>query len=282
LAARSKAAGLAILLTWGALSSAAHAGSLEEAQRRRDADVAAGHSLVAHVVVALCDNDSQGIVPVPAKLGDGNDPSHNLYWGAMYGVRAWFKRSPEWRSLPISRSEDARVLDRVLFRRELLNGGRRVEALLLAEAWRGRHIADALQHFLEIDRGEHVQTVRIGDRDVAFGGAAHVNAFIGHNGLMDFDAPVLPRSGPKPRAHASVVLACMSQQYFSPVLNAHSVPLLLTTGLMAPEAYTLDAVLTSWFSGESSAEVRLAAARAYARHQRTSERAALRLFTTPH
>ncbi|MGC6431949.1 MAG: hypothetical protein ACON5F_12965 [Jejuia sp.] len=36
-----------------------------------------------HVYVALCDNINQGIVPVPAKLGNGQDPKNNLYWGAM-------------------------------------------------------------------------------------------------------------------------------------------------------------------------------------------------------
>ncbi len=41
-----------------------------------------------HVIVALRDNASQGIVPVPAALGNGDDPARNLYWGARYGVRA--------------------------------------------------------------------------------------------------------------------------------------------------------------------------------------------------
>ena len=34
---------------------------------------------IIHVFVALCDNDSQGIVPVPKKIGNGNDPDNNLY-----------------------------------------------------------------------------------------------------------------------------------------------------------------------------------------------------------
>lgn len=39
------------------------------------------------VFVALCDNVNQGIVPVPAALGDGEDVKNNLYWGARYGVK---------------------------------------------------------------------------------------------------------------------------------------------------------------------------------------------------
>ncbi|EDY21883.1 hypothetical protein CfE428DRAFT_0008 [Chthoniobacter flavus Ellin428] len=34
-----------------------------------------------HVFVALADNATQGIVPVPAKIGNGDDAEHNLYWG---------------------------------------------------------------------------------------------------------------------------------------------------------------------------------------------------------
>ena len=39
-----------------------------------------------HVFVALCDNQSQGIVPVPKQLGNGNDPGNNLYWGLLQAI----------------------------------------------------------------------------------------------------------------------------------------------------------------------------------------------------
>ena len=52
-----------------------------------DADFSAGKPLVAHVIVALSDNELQGIVPRTATLGDGDRPQSNLYWGAMYGVK---------------------------------------------------------------------------------------------------------------------------------------------------------------------------------------------------
>ena len=34
---------------------------------------------VVHVIVALCDNRYQGIVPVPERIGNGDDPRNNLY-----------------------------------------------------------------------------------------------------------------------------------------------------------------------------------------------------------
>src|SRR6188474_1339529 len=49
-----------------------------------------------HVFVALCDNKYQGIVPVSAKIGNGQDAASNLYWGAAYGVKTFFSKSSEW------------------------------------------------------------------------------------------------------------------------------------------------------------------------------------------
>ena len=51
---------------------------------------------VIHVFVALCDNIHQGIVPVSATLGNGDDPARNLYWGAAFGVKTFFTKSKDW------------------------------------------------------------------------------------------------------------------------------------------------------------------------------------------
>ena len=263
-----------------ALITSAQAVTLEDVVARLDTDAAGGKPLVAHVVVALCDNEFQGIVPVPAKLGDGDAPQSNLYWGAMYGVRSFFRHQPGWKSVPISASGDARVLDRALFEREITRNGRTTQVLLVAEAWRGRNIADAIRHFLELNRGQHAERLRAGGLQFDAGGAAHVVVFVGHNGLMDFPPPVLPEIRIAARPHASVVLACMSDSYFSALLRKNSWPLITTSGLMAPEAYTLASVLDAWFSGSDSGQVRQAAARAYAKYQRISEKPALRLFVT--
>ena len=52
---------------------------------------------IIHVFVALCDNKYQGIVPVPEKIGNGQDPKNNLYWGCGYGAKSFFiKHSTDW------------------------------------------------------------------------------------------------------------------------------------------------------------------------------------------
>jgi hypothetical protein len=53
-------------------------------------------------IVALADNATQGIIPVPAKIGNGNDPDHNLYWGCSEALKPVLKRSADWNSFPAS------------------------------------------------------------------------------------------------------------------------------------------------------------------------------------
>ena len=100
---------------------------------------------VVHVFVALCDNDHQGIVRVPALLGNGQDPRNNLYWGAMYGVKTFFKQSPHW-SLVTNNSEleNKIILDRVVFRGEFQDR----PTYVLADAYDGAHMKEVLIDFL--------------------------------------------------------------------------------------------------------------------------------------
>ena len=214
---------------------------------------AAAAPLRVHVTVALCDNATQGIVPVPAAIGNGNDPRTNLYWGAMYGVKSWLKRDG-WK-VEKAVPPHPYVLERILARKTI--AGR--DVLLVADAWRGSRIREAITSFLERASGE---------------GGADVVVYVGHDGLMEFDVePRVHRAKAKPR---SIVLACASLQYFAKYLDrAGSSPLLLTTGLMAPEAYTLTAAIDAHVR---DGNVREAAAQAYHKYQKCGVAAARRLF----
>lgn len=213
--------------------------------------------LIVHVTVALCDNATQGIVPVPAAIGDGNDPRTNLYWGASYGVKSWLKRE-KWK-LEKAPSPHPAILERIVARKTV--GGR--EVILTADAWRGSRIREAITTFLEQASG--------------LGSSADVVAYIGHDGLMEFN--VAPRVARGAKAPRSIVLACASRQYFGAHLaRAGSQPLLWTNGLMAPEAYTLTAAIESWVKTGDAAAVREAAAQAYHRYQNCGIKGARRLF----
>lgn len=273
-------------------TAASAAGTGAQVQARMTADAAAGRPLVIHVVVALCDNEHQGIVPVPIRLGNGRDPASNLYWGARYGVRSYLAREAGWKERTSARPSDARILARTVFFDRIARGGSSVPVYVVADAWDGAQIKAAIGRFLEIGAGRAGEEVRAGQGDEAVtlraGGDAHVVAFVGHDGLMDFSvasviggpASTAVAGEPAGAARSAIVLACASKSYFLAHLRrAGAHPLLLTTGLMAPEAYSLDAAIRAWVGGGPTSAVRDAAASAYDRHQHCGARAARALFT---
>jgi len=46
---------------------------------RASNNISAGRPGVVHIVVALSDNENQGLVSVPSHLGNGQNPRENLY-----------------------------------------------------------------------------------------------------------------------------------------------------------------------------------------------------------
>jgi hypothetical protein len=230
---------------------------------------------VVHVYVALADNQHQGIVPVPAKLGDGDVPSDNLYWGAAFGVRTFFRSSADWALVSAGRGPKAEILERCVFKY------RNADVYLVADAYEGRKIREAIADFLAAAAGLKEEAVPLlGGETAMAGGASELIAYVGHDAFMDFQ--MSPISGKKsPKRRSVIILACASKPYFTPyVREAGAEPLLWTTGLMAPEAYTLKAALDGWIAHESGAAIRDRAAQAYDKYQHCGLRAAQRLFTS--
>jgi hypothetical protein len=97
---------------------------------------------------------------------------------------------------------------------------------------------------------------------------------------MDFQLQQFPRK--KNEVHRDVILlACASKQFFAePVRASGAYPLLWTTGLMAPEAYTLKSALDGWIGGESNEQIRDRAAGAYDKYQKCGFHAAHRLLVS--
>ena len=233
---------------------------------------------VVHVFVALADNQHQGIVPVPPALGNGSDPQRNLYWGARFGVKTFFKSSEEWQLLFSSRGPKEAILDRCVFK------NRNEDVYLVADAYQGSEIKSAVTDFLSAAAGISSENIRVKlnsvDVSIAAGGAADLLAYVGHDAFMDFQiSPIAGTKGSKPRR--TIILACASKAFFSPYIHQTGAePLLWTTGLMAPEAYTLKAALNGWIANEGGEAIRHRAAQAYDKYQERGARAALRLFAT--
>ena len=252
------------VLVWAAFCLAGGAAATQDSTLRS-----------VHVFVALADNQSQGIVPVPAKLGNGEDPERNLYWGSAYGVKTFFARSADWERIACGVKPKAEVLERCVFKHRVAN------VYLVADAYRGREIRQAILDFLASAAGDDPETATApGAPKIPTRGGANLVAYIGHDGLMDFQLQRFPRKNNEIRRDA-IVLACASKQFFAEPLRASGAyPLLWTTGLMAPEAYTLKSALDGWIAGEHNEQIRDRAAGAYDKYQKCGLRAAHRLFAS--
>jgi hypothetical protein len=229
---------------------------------------------VIHVFVALADNLNQGIVPVSASLGNGDNAATNLYWGAAFGIRTFFSKNKDWELISVTLNPSASILERCIFKH------RHASFLLIADAYRGKEISQTTWDFLEAAAGKPGEKLKVGDVQFHTGGSADLVAYIGHNGLMDFKLPSHPKRRDD-RERRAIILACASKQFFSPALQqSGATPLLWTTNLMAPEAYVLSAAIDGWMKKENDEQIRLRAADAYNKYQNCGVKAARALFAT--
>ena len=210
------------------------------------------------VFVALCDNKTQGIVPVGAKIGNGDDPDANLYWGCSDGFGSFFRHSSRWKVIASDKDISETILRRLTLRHE--DG----DINLVAEAYRGSQIRQCLKDFEEAASSNKFDVV----------------AFIGHNGLMDFNLEVPKKT--QGNDTETIVLCCVSDEYFRNRLIAVGCrPILMTQQLMYPGSFILHAAIEKWRSGANPTDIRAAAASAYARNQKISVRAATGVFAPP-
>ncbi len=221
----------------------------------------AGPGKQVAVFVALCDNENQGISPVPEKIGKGDDPAHNLYWGCSDALPKVLRASKDW-GRPVFYADyhqkKSSVIDTVVCTRADKT------ATVYAFAYRGDAIEDCMRDF----------------EAALAGGNYDLVAYLGHNGLMDVDLP-MPESA---RGDTdAVVLCCMSDAWFSErvrTLGCH--PLLMTRQFMYPAGKVLTNVLAVWLKKPQDASaIHAAAAGAYAANQGISTKAAAGVFVAP-
>jgi hypothetical protein len=238
---------LLLFLLWPGFASA---DDLEHLYDRIAADLRGGRPLTIHVDVALCDNS---IISCGGHgLGDGDDPTRNLYWATSGGLRGWFERPGSgWRRVSLTERPEERVVERVVYTRTVEPNdfwrARGIERPFVvrveATGWRGRAIESALESFAAR----------------ATQGGAHIAAYVGHNGWMDVDHFAWPPPGPEPAG--AIAIACLTRSYLQSVVP---LPLLLTSDLLFAGSHALDGALQAITRGGSLATIRDAAARAYA------------------
>jgi hypothetical protein len=230
-------------------------------------------SKTIHVFVALCDNQYQGIVPVSKSLGNGQNPNTNLYWGSAYGMKTYFKKSKNWKIIR-SQKINQTILERLVFKHK--DSG----AFLVVDAYDGKHIKLTTVDFLKSSAGNNKDTLHTNGKVIGINGNAKLCAYIGHDGLMDFELNETFENTDKVKRDV-IILACYSHHYFSQHLQKSNVdPLIWTTGLVAPEAYTIHDALDAYLKNESNTIIRDKGASAYAKYQKCGLRAAKRLLKT--
>ncbi|MGC6431948.1 MAG: hypothetical protein ACON5F_12960 [Jejuia sp.] len=189
-------------------------------------------------------------------------------------MKSYFKRSKDWVLLSVTKNPKTHVLERVLFKHATKN------TYLLADAYDDKYIKNTTIGFLEATAGRHEVIVQHESKNLKFGGSSNLLAYIGHDGLMEFD--VKGQFNPiNTNKRDAIILACVSKNYFKPYLEKTKAnPLVWSTGLMSPEAYTLKWALDGWILNESDEEIRERAAKAYNHYQKCGIKGAKRLLVT--
>ena len=229
---------------------------------------------VIHVFVALCDNKNQGIVPVPASIGNGQDAANNLYWGCAGGVKGYFKKHADWKLISTSKNVSRSILERCVFKHKSKN------AFIVADAYDGATIRQCTIDFFSAAAGRNNQLLKVNDTSIGIGGSAQLIAYTGHDGLMDFSLRDYPAKLNDAKRE-TIILACISKRFFHEgIRQAGATPLIWSTGLMSPEAYTLEASIAGWLAQETPARIRQRAAAAYDRFQHCGIKGASRLLVT--
>lgn len=228
---------------------------------------------IIHVLVPLCDNDHQGIVPVNASLGNGLSLRTNLYWGAGYGIKTHFSRSATWVRQESILDPSPDVLERVVFKHATEN------VVVVADAYRGDRMEACLKDYFKVLAGIKSDTINFNDTALVIGTATDLVVFNGHNGLMDVMIDTIWNEDGKMKD--AIAIACASHWYYKEYLNAAGgFPLVMTAKLLAPEAYVLHNVLDAWVANKTPEETRFAAAQGYHNVQKCGIRGASNLFVT--
>jgi len=233
--------------------------------------------LVVHVLVPLCDNIHQGIVPTTKSLGNGFSLRTNLYWATSHGMKRYFKELKGWKLLSSQiYHPDSVVLERVVFEKKYENG---TKVRLIADAYRGDKIEDCLVDFFNALSGALIDTVFVKNDTILTHSKADLVVYNGHNGLMDvWVDDVVNVDGIQKDA---AVIACSSQYLFTEKLNfAQAYPLVMTKNSLYPGAFILEAVINKWAMQKPEELIRQSAGDAYHRIKKCGINGARSLFTT--
>jgi hypothetical protein len=283
-----------VVLLIAALTAAGIAGAdtptrpIDPLYDRIAADLVARRPLVITVYVALCDNDSQGIVPVKNRaICRGDDPANNMYWATRGGLAGYLKRAG-WQRVRTAESADGPVIVRSVWRSSLPAGGQlaergirgRVPVYIVGLAYRGREIRTAMVDFFHAVHRDTALSIDLGNgASIAAGGASHVVGYVGHDYFYDTGEPetlLAEAGGDSARAKGAFALSCSGHRLIRPGLERSNVHILLLNRTLAfPGAWTVGGIAKGVALGQDGAGIRREAAAAFSEGMGISLGAAL-------
>jgi hypothetical protein len=249
--------------------AAAFAASIVQAIQRQ------GHITVT-VHVALADQRVPGI---PAEFADGDDPSSNLYWGALYGVETHLANAAGWRRAYSDQGTGGGVVRRVVFHRQAEVAAnwqsrgvtRPFDIYLLANAWPPSQTVAAMEQPLRDALTDDQAVLQVDGVDLTFGGGSVMTGYVGPNRMADRYWDPFEGLAPTARGRRMGVfyICSMSAVYLhQPVVDHGLYSVLFARQAIVPEAYILEGVLQALAAGELDEGFVAAAAAQYARYQR--------------
>jgi hypothetical protein len=240
------------------------------------ADLAAGRPVVATFYVALCDNDSQGIVKVKnRRICRGDDPAQNLYWATAGGLSATMA-TEKWQRVSVAYFETGNLAVKAVWRKSFAPGGllrargvtTRFDAYVVGLGYRGTRIREAMIDYLQAVNRDEETAQSAGQVLLRAGGSSHLVGFIGHDYFYDVDdwAPLLAlRRGDSILHKGTFALSCTGHRLIRPAIkraNAHILMLNRTLGF--PGAWTAAGILAALADGKTMKEIHHVAAAAFA------------------
>ena len=245
---------------------------VEKPEKEEEIVVKKKDKSVIHIFTALCDRKNQGIAKANSSLENGQDPRTNQYWGALYGIKTYFKKSDDWTLLKRERVNSI-ILERLIFKHK------KKDVIIIADAYNGAKIKQATEDFMNsLYKGKNL-TAEYAGKKIPCGSNADLSIYVGHNGLMDFNLPQEERTAIDKEC---MIFCCKSRAYFEKRLEKTGAkPIVLTNGFMAPEAYVVKAAIDGWIAGDKPQNLTTRVAVWYHKYQKCGSRAAVNLFKAP-
>ena len=288
--------GLSLLLWSVGVHAEESAASTDALLKRIAADTAMGKPMVTTVYVALCDNDSQGIIPVKnRRICNGDDPAQNMYWQGN-GISGYLKMHG-WKRHGRTRDDNGTVMVEEVWKKRIFAGKkmrqlgapRSFDAVVVAKAYRGSRIHDAMKDYLSAIHADAGEVATTGDgQELNAGGQSHVVGYIGHDYFMDvavgsdrYNELTASRHHRTARlAKGTFAFACISNAWVRPYVSYANIYILaMNNYLTYPSAWTLGGIVQGIAAGGDGEFIYRQAARQFANGQKCGLKWALKAFS---